>query len=248
MAQKWYVLNEDFEPCAGPYTVEQLRSLLNDGKVEADTDIMSTDGIGMDVGSLVLHGYSYLSHRQRAYLVFLGYRGSMYISQDDCSYAIQRLKTINPNGVDNLDFDKLVEEEERRGDSFFLEAERYIQRNGYDALPLELQRPKEQTAASSVRKAIQADAPRKLTRAEKVGCAALLLFAISSMLFGLWKTISTLLTLLVVLCCIVACVVIFKQNEKQIKKFVSNNVPFVVIGITITVVLLVILWLVFWVF
>ena len=142
MTQKWYLLNDNFERYAGPYTEDRLRSMYNKKKVGADTNILSTDGVGMDVGSLILHGYSFLSHRQRAYLKFLGYAGSMYISQDDCSYAIQRLKAINPYGVDNLNFDTLVETEERRGDAFFLEAEQYIQKNGYDSLPPELRQPK----------------------------------------------------------------------------------------------------------
>ena len=175
----------------------------------------------MDVGSLILHGYSFLSHRQRAYLKFLGYAGSMYISQDDCSYAIQRLKAINPYGVDNLNFDTLVETEERRGDAFFLEAEQYIQKNGYDSLPPELRQPKKASALYTF-----------LAFVFRVICAAargifkFLRFATKKAVEH-EKEHKTL-----------------QETFDKIKVFVSNNVPLVVSGVLIALVSLVFFWLV----
>lgn len=84
--------------------------------------------------------YKFLSHRQRAYLRFLGYDGSFFISQDDCNFAIEKLKTINQNGVSGLDFNTLVTEETQKGDTFFNDAYDYVSKRGYDNLPRNLRR------------------------------------------------------------------------------------------------------------
>ena len=75
------------------------------------------------------------------------------------------------------------------------------------------------------------------------GYAALILFAIIFPMFGLWKTILTLLTSCVVLFVVMFCFVFYKQNAVRIKEFVSNNLPYILIGIVTALVLSVLTWL-----
>lgn len=150
MAERWYKLNSNFEPTESPFTATQIESLLKSGKLRKSTMMQCEDGrcTSADCVSTlnyidrVNEGYQYLSHKQRAFLRFLGYKGSLFISQDDCSYAIQRLKTINTNGVDGLNYNELVSEETKQGDKFFEKADAYVRRNGFDQLPKELRPPK----------------------------------------------------------------------------------------------------------
>ena len=73
--------------------------------------------------------------------------------------------------------------------------------------------------------------------------AALILFAIVSLMFGLWKTILTLLALCVVLFVVMFCVVFYKQNAVRIKEFVYNNLPYILISIVTALVIAVLVWL-----
>ena len=116
--------------------------MVESGKMESDTDVVIMDGsttTGMGVDLVIDENFRYLSPRQRAYLKFLGYKGSMYISQEDCDHAIQTLKAINPDGVNDLDFEELAELEEDNDEDFEDAADRYVyvQNNGYDPLPKE---------------------------------------------------------------------------------------------------------------
>ena len=140
--QKWYLPDEDFETYAGPYTAYELRQMVESGKIESEANVMIIDGNvteGMGVDLVIYENFRYLTPRQRAYLKFLGYKGSMYISQDDCDQAIQTLKAINPDGVDGLDFEELAEHEEENEEAFEEAADRYVyvQNNGYASLPQE---------------------------------------------------------------------------------------------------------------
>jgi hypothetical protein len=140
--QKWYVPDENFDTFAGPYTAYELRQLVESGQIKSDADIIQFDGngtVGMGVDLVLYENFRYLTPRQRAYLKFLGYKGSMYISQDDCDHAIQTLKEVNPDGVDDLDFEEIVEKEEENDEAFEEAADRYVytQNNGYDSLPQE---------------------------------------------------------------------------------------------------------------
>lgn len=153
MLDRWYQLNGNFERCGGPYTTAQIQKMLESGKLKKSTPMESEDGRGttadcvftLNYSDNVDYGYQYLTHKQRAYLRFLGYNGSFYISQDDCSYAIQRLKSLNPRGVAGPDYDELVAQETRKGDNFFLEADAYVKKRGYDSLPKWLSPPRKKS-------------------------------------------------------------------------------------------------------
>jgi len=138
--RKWYLPDENFDTYAGPYTAYELRQMVDNGKIESNADVVIFDKDGMEglgIDLVIYENFRYLTPRQRAYLKFLGYSGSMYISQDDCDHAIQTLKTINPDGVDGLDFEELAEQEEENDEAFEEAADRYVyvQNNGYAPLP-----------------------------------------------------------------------------------------------------------------
>jgi len=164
MKQVHYLINKKNPNYGRPLTTHELRALVESGKVRnhATVETHYSDGSKWygSVYAVLDEYFWYLSPRQRAYLKFLGYTGSMYITQDDCHHAIETLKKINPNGVDGLDYDDLVDQECNNynddctfdDDTFKEAADNYVfyQKNDFDSLPPELQPPRLSTVVTEI--------------------------------------------------------------------------------------------------
>jgi hypothetical protein len=110
MSKKYYVLYErSYKVKGGPYSASDLMNMARNGQIRKSTPIQDKDGIGTDAESIIF-GFL-LSTRQRAYLRFLGYSGSLYISQDECSKIIEKLRN-NPKNIPKKPFEEYLAEEE----------------------------------------------------------------------------------------------------------------------------------------
>lgn len=106
MRDQWYVLFErSFDRKSGPHTICELMQMKAEGKIRNATPIKHADGrIGGGGDSLEslandMLGGVLLTPRQQAYLIVLGYTGSLYMTQEECTRRIEsyRLKGIKTN-------------------------------------------------------------------------------------------------------------------------------------------------------
>lgn len=117
MKDRWYILTErTHRRKSGPHKAIQLLDMLQNDQIRDITPIEDGDGDICDAANVpyyVLDEFEVqlLTARQRGYLKFLGYTGSLYITQDDCSIIIERLKAEGSRD-DNLSFDECVAEAE----------------------------------------------------------------------------------------------------------------------------------------
>ena len=100
----------------------ELMDMRESGRLKDDTPIANEDGIGGGADCLIsladeMLGGIFLTPRQQAYLRVLGYTGTLYMSQDECSHRIETLR-IKGSKAENVDFDEEVDRAIRNQDQY----------------------------------------------------------------------------------------------------------------------------------
>ncbi len=104
----------------------ELLDMQKAGKIKDETPIENEDGIGGGGDNLIgfadeMLGGVFLTPRQQAFLRVLGYTGSMYMSQDECSRRIESLK-IKGSRADDVDFDEEVDKAVKNHEQYIRDA------------------------------------------------------------------------------------------------------------------------------
>lgn len=97
MGDRWYFV-KDNRKTGQPYTPGDLVDMLDRKIIRGHRMLVNengttySDAIGVVVSALDEHADKLLTPRQRGYLRFLGYEGTLFISQQECSDIIEKLR------------------------------------------------------------------------------------------------------------------------------------------------------------
>jgi hypothetical protein len=109
MSKQYFVLYERSNKVkSGPHSTSDIINMSRNRTIRKATPIRDEDGYILEAEFVI--DDLLLSPRQRAFLRFLGYSGSFYISQDECSDIIETLK-YNQKNKPKKSFEEYVDEE-----------------------------------------------------------------------------------------------------------------------------------------
>ena len=123
---KWYFV-KNWERTGQGYTPAELAEMLLQKKIRRNRNVLSDDDTGSDVGGVIAEAYcelwdKCLSVRQRAYLRFLGYRGTLYLPQDVGSELIEKIREAQEyKDRDEKGFNKYVSAAEKEDGEYVAE-------------------------------------------------------------------------------------------------------------------------------
>lgn len=133
---KWYFV-KNWERTGHGYTPAELAEMLLQKKIRRNRNVLSDDDTGSDVGGVIAEAYcelwdNCLSVRQRAYLRFLGYRGTLYLPQNVGSELIEKIReTQEYEDRDEKGFNKYIVAAEKEDGEYVAE----VLRRHYHVVP-----------------------------------------------------------------------------------------------------------------